>query len=113
METLNDPQTRLINLIEERKMWETLTLSPSWMKLVTTLQSQADDLQRNIIYQPLTSLDAVYLQEFRKGQLEGRLSITVTAETIISDLDFEISRVKEQLDAGTDTTSGAGFRSAP
>jgi hypothetical protein len=113
MEILNDPQTRLINLIEERKGWEKLTSTPEWLKLVTTLQGQADDLQRNIIYHPLTSLDEIYLQEFRKGQLEGRLSVTVTAETILSDLDFEISRLKEQLDAGTDTTSGAGFRSAP
>ena len=114
METLNDPQTRLIQLIEERKMWEALTSAPAWAKLISTLQEQADDLQRNIIYHPLTCLDEIYLQEFRKGQQEGLLSITTTAETMISELDFEISRIKEQLnERGTDTTSGAGFRSAP
>lgn len=110
-----DLQTTLINLIEERKLWETLTSSPSWSKLVATLQDQADELQRNIIYQPLVDSNAVYLQEFRKGQLEGRLSITVTTETILSELEEDINRLKGQLDASGNNSelAGRGRNAAP
>ena len=107
-----DPQSKLSSLIEEKKAWESLTSSPVWSKLIRVLQEQTDELQRSIIYTPLARQDDIYVQEFRKGQLEGRLSITVTAETILSELDFEIDNLKEQLDA-TRTTSTSGFRNAP
>lgn len=107
-----DVQTKLINALEEKKTWEALTSSPAWGKLIRVLQEQADELQRTIIYTPLTRQDDIFVQEFRKGQLEGRLSITVTAETILSELEFEINQLKEQLDdSGTRSTSG--FRNAP
>lgn len=109
---MNDPQSRLVNVLEEKKAWEALTSSPAWGKLIRVLQDQADELQRTIIYTPLTRQDDIFVQEFRKGQLEGRLSITVTAETILSELEFEINQLKEQLDdSGTRSTSG--FRNAP
>lgn len=109
---MNDPQSRLVNVLEEKKAWEALTSSPAWGKLIRVLQEQADELQRTIIHTPLTRQDDVFVQEFRKGQLEGRLSITVTAETILSELEFEINQLKEQLDdSGTRSTSG--FRNAP
>lgn len=109
---MNDPQSRLVNVLEEKKAWEALTSSPAWGKLIRVLQEQADELQRTIIYTPLTRQDDIFVQEFRKGQLEGRLSITVTAETILSELEFEINQLKEQLDdSGTRSTSG--FRNAP
>jgi hypothetical protein len=40
----------------------------------------------------LKGADEAFVQEFRKGQLEGRLSLTNTIETIIADLDIEIER---------------------
>lgn len=109
---MNDPQSRLVNVLEEKKAWEALTSSPAWGKLIRVLQEQADELQRTIIYTPLTRQDDIFVQEFRKGQLEGRLSIAVTAETILSELELEINQLKEQLDdSGTRSTSG--FRNAP
>lgn len=107
-----DPQSKLSSVLEERRAWEALTSSPPWLKLIQVLQEQADELQRGIIYTPLSRQDDVYLQEFRKGQLEGRLSITVTAETILSELDFDINQLKEQLDDSRSTTN-SGFRNAP
>lgn len=103
---MQDPEGKLVQLIEERKLWETLTSSPAWMNLVTVLQQQTDELQRVIIYNPLTRLDDVYLQEFKKGQLEGRLSITATIETIMSDLEYEINQIKEFLDGPGTESSG-------
>lgn len=82
----------LVSLIDERKGWERLIATPEWGKLVTMLQGQADELQRTIVFTPLMTGDGAYLQEFRKGQLEGRLSITNTIETIISELEAEIER---------------------
>jgi hypothetical protein len=112
---MEDPQTALINLIEERKLWEALTSSPAWSKLVSVLQDQADGLQRAIIYTPLQSADEVFAQEFRKGQLEGRLSVSVTAEAVMSELDADIQRLKEQTNASStiDSTSGRARHLAP
>lgn len=112
MADLIDPQSKLATILEEKKAWEALTSSAPWRKLIRVLQEQADDLQHNIIYVPLTKQDDVFLQEFRKGQLEGRLSITTTAETILSELEFDLNRIKEQLDDSRDTTT-SGFRNAP
>lgn len=112
MNAYADPQSKLATLLEEKKAWESLTSSAPWRKLITVLQEQADQLQFNIINVPLTRQDDVFLQEFKKGQLEGRLSITTTAETIMSELEFELDRIKEQLDDSRDTTT-AGFRNAP
>lgn len=110
---MEDPQSVLISLLEERKLWETLTSSPAWGKLVTTLQDQADGLQRSIIYTPLQSADEVFAQEFRKGQLEGRLSVSVTAESIMAELDDEIQRIKEIANGSTDESSSRARHSAP
>lgn len=112
MADYTDPQSKLTTLLEKKKAWESLTSSTPWMKLVRVLQEQADELQRSIIYTPLTRQDDIFLQEFRKGQLEGRLSITTTAETILSELEYDLDRIKEQLDDSRDTTT-SGFRNAP
>lgn len=112
MEDIRDPQGKLVQLLEARKAWEALTSSPAWTNLIRVLQEQADELQRSIIYTPLAHQDDIYAQEFRKGQLEGRLSITVTVETILSELEFDINRVKELLDDGG-TKQSPGFRNAP
>lgn len=95
----------LVSLVEERRGWERLTSTPEWGKLVSVLQEQADELQAGIIYSPLRSSDEVYLQEFRKGQLEGRLSVSNTVATLIAELDAEINRLKEQDDGRTDHRS--------
>lgn len=103
---MNDPQGKLAQLIEERKGWERLTSTPEWINLVQTLQQQADDLQNVVINTPLRKLDDALEQEYRKGQLYGMLSISNTAQTIMSELDFEIQRVKENIDAGPEQSSG-------
>lgn len=112
MYDLDAIQGNLTKLIDMRKAWESLTSSPAWLKLIQVLQEQTDELQRTIIYTPLSRQDDIYIQEFRKGQLEGRLSVTVTAETILSELERDIDHLKEQLNDDRDTTT-SGFRNAP
>lgn len=94
---MSDDRERLADLQHERRQWESLIESPEWGKLVGILQEQADGLQREILFMPLASADMAYTQEFRKGQLEGRLSISNTVETILENLQVEIeSLIKEE-----------------
>jgi hypothetical protein len=81
----------LVSLIDVKREWQSLLDSPQWGKLVEVLQAQVDELQQ-VLLRPLSSRDEVFVKEFQKGQLEGRLSITNTVETIIAELEVEIER---------------------
>lgn len=91
---VNDRNYDLTTLLDDKKAWQRLLESPEWGKLVAILQQQVDELQQ-VVLRPLMSSDEVYLREFQKGQLEGRLSITNTVETLISDLEIDIERKHE------------------
>jgi hypothetical protein len=100
---MSDDRSRLSDLQFERKQWEKLIESPEWGKLVAILQTQADALQQEILFSPLAGHDAVFTQEFRKGQLEGRLSITNTVETVLGEIQAEIDGLTRKDDDGTRT----------
>lgn len=84
----------LVTLSDEKREWQRLLDSPQWGKLMAVVQEQVDNLQQVIVFTPLGSADGVYRQEFQKGQLEGRLSVGNTVQSIIENLDIEIERVK-------------------
>lgn len=86
---LRDPD--LVSLIDEKRAWQRLIDTPEWGKLIAVLQGQVDELQ-GVLFRPLSSKNEVYLREFQKGQLEGRLSVSNTVETMIAELESEIER---------------------
>lgn len=100
---MSDDTSRLSDLHFERKQWEKLIESPEWGKLVGILQQQADALQQEILFNPLAGHDAVFAQEFRKGQLEGRLSISNTVETVLGEIQAEIETLTRKDEDGTRT----------
>lgn len=88
---------RLADLHYELRQWEALIETPEWGKLVGMLQEQADGLQRAILFSPLAGADSVYQQEFMKGQLEGRLSISNTVETLMETLKVDIETLQRGM----------------
>lgn len=92
---MSDSSDVLADLHYQRRGWEKLIETPEWGTLIRVLQDQADALQAKVVFTPLTRGDDIYLQEFMKGQLEGRLSISNTVETLMEQLDVQIRQLTE------------------
>lgn len=88
-------------LSDQKKAWEKLIESPEWRQLVGMLQGQVDSFQRQILFVPLTKLEDALPQEYMKGQIEGRLSISSTVETIIEQLEGELNIERKRNEHGS------------
>ena len=86
------------NLSERKRAWENLTESTAWVELMQVLQQQADSLQQDILFGPVASEGDVYAMERKKGQLEGRLSLAGTVNTIIQNIEFDLQQAIERKD---------------
>jgi hypothetical protein len=91
MDELNERDPDLATLQDMRKQFQQLLDHPAWGKLIAIVQGQVDELQQ-VCLRPLAHESEVYLKEFQKGQLEGRLSFTSTLETLIGELELDIER---------------------
>ena len=85
----------LTRALDSKRGWEKLIATPEWSQLMTVLQEQTDSFQRHILFVPLRKLDDALEIEYMKGQLEGRLSLTNTIETIIEGLEIEINSLRK------------------
>lgn len=83
------------NLSSLKKDWEELQTNPAWVSLVEALQAQTDTLQQAILFGPVTSAEELYLIERKKGQLEGRLSITATATAMFEGVCADLQTAQE------------------
>lgn len=90
-----DRELDLATLQDLRKQFQQLLDHPAWGKLIAVVQGQVDELQQ-VCLRPLSSPDEVYVREFQKGQLEGRLSLTNTLETLIAELELDIERKQNE-----------------
>ena len=84
------------NLSQARRDWEELTQNPAWLQLVAAIQAQTDSLQQSILFGPVTSEADLYRLEREKGQLEGRLSITATAEAMMQGVEYDLKQAIER-----------------
>lgn len=91
-------QKDLVTLIEEKKVFQQLLEHPGWCKLVGIIQDQVDNLQTQALFRPLKSMDEVLEQEFTKGRIEGRLSLTGTIETLLEEYDASIDQLRGEED---------------
>ena len=82
-------------LRERQRDWERLLSNPAWGQLIETLQAQADALQKEVLYRPLTCDADVYQRERQAGRLIGLLSVTDTVMTLQSEIEVEIDRLKQ------------------
>ena len=76
---------------EKKSYWEGLHANPAWVSLCQAVQSQADDLQRAIIFTPTVSVEDSYRTEGIKGELRGKLSVSATAEAMYQEACVEVS----------------------
>ena len=76
---------------EKKSYWEGLHANPAWVSLCQAVQSQADDLQRAIIFTPTVSVEDSYRTEGIKGELRGKLSVSATAEAMFQEACVEVS----------------------
>lgn len=83
------------NLASLKRAWEELQTNPAWVSLVEALQAQTDTLQQAILFGPVTSAEELYLIERKKGQLEGRLSITATATAMFEGVCADLQTAQE------------------
>lgn len=83
------------NLASLKRAWEELQTNPAWLSLVEAIQAQTDTLQQDILFGPIASSEQLYEVERKKGQLEGRLSITATATAMFEDLCTDLRTAQE------------------
>lgn len=90
------------NLAQAKRLWEDLFENSAWLSLVEALQAQTDSLQRDILFGEVRTAEDLYLIERKKGQLEGRLSVTATATAMFETLQTDLQQaLKENTDAPT------------
>ena len=76
---------------EKKIYWEGLHTNPAWVSLCQAVQSQADDLQRAIIFTPTVSVEDSYRTEGMKGELRGKLSVSATADAMYQEACVEVN----------------------
>jgi hypothetical protein len=104
------------NLSLKRELEQFLE-SPGWARVQGIVQQQVDALQREVLFTPCSSVDSAFSQEYKKGQIEGRLSISTVVEAEIEMCEMNLLNLRrlenaERTDDGNSETSG-GPRSAP
>lgn len=83
------------NLASAKRAWEDLFENPAWVSLVEAIQAQTDTLQQDILFGPIASSEQLYEVERKKGQLEGRLSITATATAMFEGVCADLRTAQE------------------
>lgn len=82
-------------LREELHGLEMLEKTPAFLVLVATLQAEIDEMQRALVLTPTMNLDSCLHQEYRKGQIEGRMAMARFVEDRKEALRYEIDQLKE------------------
>lgn len=96
---MSDQEEKLAELVEDKKIWQGLLSHPGWDKLVAVLQDQADQLQFQVVHQPLESMDQVLKQEWQKGKLCGLLLVSEVVQGNLDDIQQEIDFLRGTEDA--------------
>jgi hypothetical protein len=88
------------SLIEQKKALEELASDRAFLHLNSLVQAQVDALQQEILFSPCSNVDSLVSQEYKKGQLEGRLSWARVLETAIANLTLDIQYKQEEEENG-------------
>jgi len=83
-------------LTEQKDEWEVLMKNPAWIKLEALLKEQAASRINQIVLTPLESADAVYNQEFLKGEVAAMQLAARLPELEVERLKAEIQELNEQ-----------------
>lgn len=88
---------------DKKRALEKLEEDPGYLILQNILQEQVDALQQEILFTICSSLDMSIKAEYKKGQLEGRLSVEMLRKTAIDNFKLDIERIKENERTSDDT----------
>jgi hypothetical protein len=86
-----DNMTEVGNLHEAKRDWERLLENPAWIQLMGAVQAQTDSLQQDILFSPISSESDLFMCERKKGMLEGRLSLTATAQALVESVQLDLN----------------------
>jgi hypothetical protein len=94
---MSDIQARLNSEIDKRNILQALNVNKGFLLLNSIVQEQVDELQRSILFDPCEGVDSAWLQEYKKGQLVGKLSWAQALDAAIASLEISIEHLKEHV----------------
>ena len=107
-----DIEQELQGALESKRVLEQLLENKGWVRAVALTQEQADRLQNEILFTPCVGLDSAMAQEYKKGQLEGRLCLSALIQTEIDVCAMTITHLRRQQD-DRDSSGDTGSSNAP
>lgn len=105
--------------LDQKKLLESLAEHAGYRLLQRILQEQVDQLQREILFTVCTTEELARMAEYKKGQLEGRLSLEDLRMVTIDNLNIDIEKEKANAERTSDnrdakfTGNDGGNRNAP
>lgn len=90
----SDKKARVTELTVEVREWEELISMPGWIRYTKMLQDRVDQLQQEILFKPITSVEEVYMTERAKGEMRASLNQAVIVETALEQAKFSLSQLK-------------------
>lgn len=106
--------TKLGRALERQRVLKQLLEHPGWLRVVAIAQEQADHLQGEILFTPCLGIDSAMAQEYKKGQLEGRLCLSSLIQAELDVCASTILNLRRQQDGSSDGSgSSSNDRAAP
>ena len=93
--------------LESKRVLEQLLENKGWGRAVALVQQQADQLQQEILFTPCLGLDSAMVQEYKKGQLEGRLCLSALIQTEIDVCESTIFNLRRQQSERSGNDNGS------
>jgi hypothetical protein len=81
------------SLAEQKEDWESLLVHPAWKVLERHILDQTAGRINGLVLSPLQSADAVYEQEFTKGEIAALRLIAATPGLEIEQLTADIKKL--------------------
>jgi len=74
-----------------------LLKSRGWAALLRYMEAQAAIREKNVIHTPCSSMEAVFEQEYEKGEISGIFNFANMPRKVIEDFSEEIKRREAKL----------------
>lgn len=91
-------QLQVESTLSDLAAWRSLASSPGWGKLLEYLRLQRYVRTQELVLKPLPNADAVYTQEFVKGEAGMLLLVENMPSTVIEALEANLEIERQQLE---------------
>jgi hypothetical protein len=96
-----------VSLSEEKGEWEGLLSHPGWKRLEEIMREQIRMRHEQIMLKPLAGHDAVFEQEFTKGEAAMASLILTMPHTIVEQLLVDIEQAAKFAEGNKDEPTDA------